>query len=86
MLTAITTDPAMQIYLTLAGSTKQDPNENYAREMQELFTLGVDNGYTENDVREHARALTGLTNTWNQATGQPATSTSTRSCGTTGSR
>lgn len=39
--------------------------------MQELFTLGVGNGYTEEDVREHARALTGWTNTWNQATGQP---------------
>jgi uncharacterized protein (DUF1800 family) len=71
MLTAITTDPAMQIYLTLSGSTKQDPNENYARELQELFTLGVDNGYTEMDVREQARALTGWTNTWDQATGQP---------------
>jgi uncharacterized protein (DUF1800 family) len=71
MLTAITTDPAMQIYLTLSGSTKQDPNENYARELQELFTLGVDNGYTEDDVREQARALTGWTNTWDQATGQP---------------
>jgi uncharacterized protein (DUF1800 family) len=71
MLTAITRDPAMQIYLTLTGSTKQDPNENYARELQELFTLGVDNGYTEDDVREHARALTGWTNDWDQATGQP---------------
>jgi uncharacterized protein (DUF1800 family) len=71
MLTAVTIDPAMQIYLTLAGSTKQDPNENYARELQELFTLGVDNGYTEADVREQARALTGWTYTWNADTGQP---------------
>ncbi|MGD0980586.1 MAG: DUF1800 domain-containing protein [Solirubrobacteraceae bacterium] len=71
MLTAITIDPAMQLYLTLAGSTKQDPNENYARELQELFTLGVDNGYTETDVREQARALTGWTYTWNADTGQP---------------
>ena len=39
--------------------------------MQELFTLGAGDGYTERDVREHARALTGWTNTWNQATGQP---------------
>ena len=39
--------------------------------MQELFTLGVGDGYTERDVREHARALTGWTNSWNQATGQP---------------
>jgi uncharacterized protein (DUF1800 family) len=71
LLSAITTDPAMQIYLSLSGSTKQDPNENYARELQELFTLGVDDGYTETDVREQARALTGWTNTWDQATGQP---------------
>ena len=71
MLTAMTIDPAMQIWLSLAGSTKTSPNENYAREMQELFTLGSGNGYTEMDVREHARALTGWTNTWNQATGQP---------------
>ena len=71
LLTAVTLDPAMQTYLTLAGSTKQNPNENYARELQELFTLGVDDGYTEQDVREHARALTGFTNTWDQTTGQP---------------
>jgi len=71
MLTAMTTDPAMQIWLSLVGSTKTAPNENYAREMQELFTLGAGDGYTEQDVREHARALTGFTNTWNQATGQP---------------
>lgn len=71
MLSAMTTDPAMQIWLSLVGSTKTAPNENYAREMQELFTLGAGDGYTEQDVREHARALTGFTNTWNQATGQP---------------
>jgi uncharacterized protein (DUF1800 family) len=71
MFHAITIDPAMLIYLSLSGSTKQAPNENYAREMQELFALGVDDGYTEKDVREHARALTGWTNSWNQATGVP---------------
>ncbi len=54
--------------------------------MQELFTLGAGDGYTEIDVREHARALTGWTNSWNQATGQPKTSTSTRPCTTTASR
>ena len=70
MLKAMTIDPAMLMWLSGAGSTKEAPNENYAREMQELFTLGVDNGYTEHDVREHARALTGWTNTWNSATGQ----------------
>ena len=71
MLEAMTKDPAMQIWLSLSGSTKDAPNENYAREMQELFTLGAGNGYTEADVREHARALTGWTNSWNEATGQP---------------
>ena len=71
MLTAMTTDPAMLIFLSLSGSTKTAPNENYAREMQELFTLGAGDGYTEADVREHARALTGWTNTWNATTGQP---------------
>ena len=71
MLTAMTTDPAMALWLSLSGSTKTAPNENYARELQELFTLGVGDGYTERDVREHARALTGWTNGWNDATGQP---------------
>jgi uncharacterized protein (DUF1800 family) len=71
MLAAMTTDPAMLLFLSGAGSTKEAPNENYAREMQELFTLGAGNGYTEIDVREHARALTGWTSTWDPATGQP---------------
>jgi uncharacterized protein (DUF1800 family) len=71
MLSAMTTDPAMQLYLSLAGSTKYDPNENYARELQELYTLGADNGYSEDDVREHARALTGWQSSWNSNTGQP---------------
>ena len=71
MLTAMTIDPAMMLWLSLSGSTKDAPNENYAREMQELFTLGVGDGYTEEDVRQHARALTGWTNSWNDATGVP---------------
>ena len=58
---AITRDRAMQLWLSLANSEKGAPNENYAREMLELFTLGVNNGYTERDVREAARALTGFT-------------------------
>jgi uncharacterized protein (DUF1800 family) len=66
---AVTIDPAMLIYLSGTGSTKEDPNENYAREMQELFTLGVNGGYTERDVHEHARALTGWTSSWNSVTG-----------------
>ena len=72
MLTAMTIDPAMlHLPLAVGHAPRHAPNENYAREMQELFTLGVGDGYTEEDVREHARALTGWTNTWNQATGEP---------------
>lgn len=58
---AITRDHAMQRFLSLANSEKGSPNENFARELFELFTLGVNNGYTETDVREAARALTGFT-------------------------
>jgi uncharacterized protein (DUF1800 family) len=54
----VSTDPAMLIYLDNARSDAEHPNENYARELMELFTLGVDH-YTENDVRESARAWTG---------------------------
>ncbi len=55
---SVSTNPAMMIYLDNARSDAQHPNENYARELMELFTLGVDH-YTENDVRESARAWTG---------------------------
>jgi uncharacterized protein (DUF1800 family) len=58
---AIAQDRAMQLFLSLANSEKDSPNENFARELLELFTLGVNNGYTESDVREAARALTGFT-------------------------
>jgi hypothetical protein len=54
----VSIDPAMMLYLDNAKSDAQHPNENYARELMELFTLGVGN-YTENDVRESARAWTG---------------------------
>jgi len=57
LLGAVTRDPAMQLFLSLADSDKQAPNENYARELMELFTLG--SGYSERDIREAARALTG---------------------------
>ncbi|MFO0866324.1 MAG: DUF1800 domain-containing protein, partial [Gemmataceae bacterium] len=59
-LEAVTLDPAMLIYLDMEESTKENPNENYARELLELFCLGVGN-YTEKDIREAARALTGWT-------------------------
>ncbi len=54
----VSKDAAMLIYLDGANNEASHPNENYARELMELFTLGVDN-YTENDVRESARAWTG---------------------------
>ena len=54
----VSKDAAMLIYLDGANNVAAHPNENYARELMELFTLGVDN-YTENDVRESARAWTG---------------------------
>ncbi len=58
ILLGITGDPAMLFYLDLNRSTKQAPNENYARELMELFTLGLGH-YTQQDVSEGAAALTG---------------------------
>jgi uncharacterized protein (DUF1800 family) len=55
---AMVVDPAMLIWLDGGGNTVGRPNENLARELMELFTLGI-GAYTENDVREAARALTG---------------------------
>ncbi|HEV3090708.1 MAG TPA: DUF1800 domain-containing protein [Candidatus Cybelea sp.] len=55
---AVSKDAAMLIYLNGAENVAAHPNENYARELMELFTLGVDH-YTEADVRESARAWTG---------------------------
>jgi len=60
----VTKDPAMLIWLSGNENTAEGPNENYARELMELFTLGADAGYTEDEVREQARALTGWTNDW----------------------
>jgi len=59
MLSASAHSPAMMIYLDNFESTKNKPNENYARELLELHTLGVDGGYTQQDVQELARVLTG---------------------------
>src|SRR5437667_5797981 len=57
---AVAKDPAMLIWLDQAQSRKEHPNENYAREMMELFALG-EGHYTEQDISEAARALTGWT-------------------------
>ena len=51
--------PAMLVFLNGVQSTNISPNENYARELYELFTLGQDNNYTQTDIEETARALTG---------------------------
>lgn len=53
--------PAMLNYLDNKVNRKGVPNENYARELLELHTMGVDGGYTQNDVQEVARCLTGWT-------------------------
>ncbi len=59
ILKAVVTDPAMLIYLDNVSNTKKRPNENLARELLELFTLGEGN-YNEQDVLSAAKALTGL--------------------------
>jgi uncharacterized protein (DUF1800 family) len=66
LLMEMSRDPAMMVWLDTVQSTRQQPNENYARELMELFSLGIRNGrrpdqrnYTEQDIREAARAFTG---------------------------
>ncbi|HEV2789840.1 MAG TPA: DUF1800 family protein, partial [Solirubrobacterales bacterium] len=67
---AVTIDPAMLQWLNGNENYKWAPNENYAREMMELFSLGADRGaYTEDDIREAARALTGWRNDWSSELG-----------------
>lgn len=56
---AMLTDAAMLRWLDAQSNTAKAPNENLAREFMELFALGHGNGYTEGDVRNGARALTG---------------------------
>src|SRR5471032_1661891 len=58
LLAAVSIDPGMLIFLDNRANTKAHPNENYAREVMELFALGLGN-YTEDDIKEIARALTG---------------------------
>ena len=61
LLLASARHPAMLYYLDQAQSNSRGLNENYARELMELHTLGVGGGYTQNDVHELARILTGWT-------------------------
>lgn len=59
LLLYITEDPAMVLYLNTQQNRKNSPNENYARELLELFTMGTGN-YSEKDIKEAARAFTGI--------------------------
>lgn len=59
LATKMVMDPALMIYLDAEQNTKAAPNENLARELMELFLLGVGGGYTETDVKQSARALSG---------------------------
>ena len=61
LLVASSQSPAMLRYLSNASSQGSKPNENYARELLELHTVGVHGGYTRRDVRDAALVLTGLT-------------------------
>jgi uncharacterized protein (DUF1800 family) len=65
LIRASATSPAMLVYLDGKENKKDIPNENYARELMELHTLGVHGGYTQQDVSEVARCLTG----WRLRTG-----------------
>ena len=70
LLLDVTKDPAMLLWLNGTQNEKGSPNENYAREMMELFTLGADRGaYSERDVREQARSLTGFRSKWKPGLG-----------------
>ncbi len=61
LLEASAKSPAMLVYLDSMTNVKAEPNENYAREVLELHTLGVDGGFTQTDVEQVARAFTGWT-------------------------
>jgi uncharacterized protein (DUF1800 family) len=58
ILHAVAKDPAMLLYLNNQQNKKDHPNENFGREVMELFTLGIGH-YTEQDIKEGARAFTG---------------------------
>jgi Protein of unknown function (DUF1800) len=70
LFSAVTTNPAMLVFLDGIYNENENSNENYAREMMELFSLGADReAYTEQDVREMGRALTGWTAEWSDELG-----------------
>ncbi len=61
LLVAVSKDPAMLVYLDASQNVRGAPNENFGREVMELFTMGVGH-YSEDDIREAARAFTGWGN------------------------
>src|SRR5258708_22496018 len=72
LLMAVARHPAMLVYLDNAQNAANHINENYARELMELHTLGVNGGYTQRDVQELARVLTGFgVNRNDPATSEP---------------
>jgi len=56
LLVEVTRDPAMLLWLSGTSNNRYSPNENYGREMMELFTLGAGRGYSQADVHAQARA------------------------------
>jgi uncharacterized protein (DUF1800 family) len=68
MLIASATHPSMLLYLNNADSTKENPNENYGRELLELHTVGVDGGYDEQDMRNSTLIMTGFGVDWGRGT------------------
>ena len=70
LLIKVSQDPAMLVWLDNKDNVKGKPNENYAREIMELFCMGEGQGYTETDIRELARCFTGWTTT-KDATTEP---------------
>lgn len=70
LIRQITVDPAMLVWLSGLDNRRNAINENYGRELMELFTLGADRGaYTETDVRELARSLSGWRADWAEGVG-----------------
>lgn len=73
LLRDVTRDPAMLVGLDGIANTRSEPNENHARELMELFTLGAGrDAYTEGDVRELARTMTGWRADWVEGVGLTA--------------
>lgn len=70
MLIASAKHPAMLLYLNNADSTKDNPNENYGRELLELHTVSVDGGYDEQDMRNSTLLMTGFGINWTKGTFQ----------------